>query len=295
MKLLAKLYSFFYPLSPYLSPSKDAFSLAALHYDRDLARNRVARWSRVQSLRVLDSAFSRGSRVLELGCGTGDEALHLARRGVTVLATDAAPAMLDILDRKLAGEDKATTQRIATLLMPAGSARALVSQVGKHYFEGAYSSFGPLNCEPQLEPVVEALAALVKPGGRVVISLINKYCLWETAWYMIKRQTGKAFRRWPGYTEATVRGEWQDERIPVYYWSLRELERLFKPNFRIVRRIALPWLLPPQYLSDIFRGRPRLFRLLARLERKFAHLWPFYALGDHILFELVRVPGKEEG
>ena len=38
--------------------------------------------------RRLDDVFRPGDRVLELDCGTGEDAVHLARRGVRVLATD---------------------------------------------------------------------------------------------------------------------------------------------------------------------------------------------------------------
>ncbi len=276
------------------STSARAFSLLAPLYDADQARNRVARWSRRQSLRALDSLFAKGDSVLELGCGTGDEALHLARRGVRVMATDAAPAMIDVLRGKLGREDAATRQLVTTAVMPAASAGDLIRQFGRSSFDGAYSSFGPLNCEPDLRPVVEALSVLVRPGGRVALSLINRFCIGEIAWHLAARQPDKAFRRLRGRAQATVRADWQETRIPVYYWSQRQLERLFSLHFRVVRRKALPWLLPPQYLGGILSGRARLFRLLASVDRRLAGAWPFYTLGDHILFELTRIT-KDEG
>src|SRR5690242_13263096 len=169
----------------YRAAAARAFSRSAPLYDAEHAANPLARWTRARSLAVLDAAFAPGDRVLELGCGTGTEAIHLAGRGVTVVATDAAPAMVATLAAKLApgGSAAALAARITPLVLPAGRAGELVERTGPGSFDGAYSSFGPLNCEPTLAPVVAALAALVRPGGRVVISLINRYCLWETAWY----------------------------------------------------------------------------------------------------------------
>ena len=43
-----------------------------------------------------------GERVLELNCGTGEDAVHLARRGVRVLATDNSPRMLAAARSKIA-------------------------------------------------------------------------------------------------------------------------------------------------------------------------------------------------
>ena len=162
-------------------------------------------------------------------------------------------------------------------------------------FAGAYSSFGPLNCEPALAPVVTALAALVRPGGRVVISLINRYCLWETAWYLKAGQPRPAFRRWGGQSVATVRAAWQDERIPIFYWTPGAVDRAFRPAFRVTRRLGLPWLLPPQYLDGLVARAPGLFRRLARLDRRFAHFWPCYAVGDHFLLEFIRTDDTGDG
>lgn len=267
-----------------------AFSRAAPLYDAEHAANPLARWTRVRSLQALDRAFAPGLRVLELGCGTGAEAIHLAGRGVRVVATDAAPAMVDTLAAKLApgGPAAALADRITPLVLQAGRAGDLVARYGPGTFDGAYSSFGPLNCEPTLAPVVAALAALIRPGGRVVISLINRYCLWETAWYLRAGQPDQAFRRWGGHGVATVRAAWQDERIPIFYWTPGVVERAFRPAFRVQRRLGLPWLLPPQYLDGLVRRAPGLFRRLARLDRRFAHRWPCYAVGDHVLLEFIR-------
>jgi len=200
--------------------------------------------------------------------------------------------MLDVLNAKLAHNEKAISERITPILLPAGRIGTLVERFGKHNFDGAYSSFGPLNCEPDLTPIADALSDLVKPGGRVILSLINRYCPWETAWYLAARRPKEAFRRWSGRAEATVRGQWQHTRIPIYYWSNAHIEKLFQLNlnFRVVRRMALPWLLPPQYLDGLLKGRPRLFKLLASIDRRLASMWPFNSLGDHTIFEFVRRP-----
>ena len=39
----------------------------------------------------LEALFGRGDRVLDLGCGTGEDALTLAARGVRVVGIDPSP------------------------------------------------------------------------------------------------------------------------------------------------------------------------------------------------------------
>ena len=267
-----------------------AFSRAATLFESDEAVNPLARWTRRRSLATLDAAFGPGDRLIEMGCGTGIEATHLAARGVSVVATDVAPGMIAVLSAKLApgGPAAALPGRITPRVLPARRIGELVADYGRGSFDGAYSSLGPLNCEPALEPVAAGLADLIRPGGRLVFSLLNRYCLWETAWYLRARQPGMAFRRWGGQAEATARGAWQDERFTCYYWSPGRIARAFAPHFRPVRRQGLPWLLPPLYLDGLVGRAPRLFRRLARLDRRLAATWPAWLIGDHLLIEMVR-------
>jgi SAM-dependent methyltransferase len=271
--------------------SQRAFSRAAPLFDADEAVNPLARWTRRRSLATLDAAFGAGQRVVELGCGTGIEATHLAERGVTVVATDISPGMIAALTAKLApgGPAAHLATRIQPVLLPARQIADLVPQYGPASFDGAYSSLGPLNCEPSLAPVAAGLSVLVRPGGRLVFSILNRFCAWETAWYLRARQPGKAFRRWSGHAEATARGAWQEERFTCMYWTPAVIARTFQPHFRVVRRQGLPWLLPPLYLDGLVGRAPRLFRRLARLDRRYATTWPAYTLGDHLLIEFERV------
>ena len=94
---------------------------------------------------------------------------------------------------------------IEPVYKPAQLPSELVERYGEGVFDGVYSSMGPLNCIPDLQPVAGALALLVKPGGRVILGILNRYCLWETAWYLRARDTRRAFRRWGGQAEATSR------------------------------------------------------------------------------------------
>src|SRR5512136_207054 len=47
-------------------------------------------WSR------LARVFRPTQRILDLGCGTGADAIHLAMAGVSVVATDASPKMIAV-------------------------------------------------------------------------------------------------------------------------------------------------------------------------------------------------------
>jgi SAM-dependent methyltransferase len=270
--------------------SDEAFSRAAPLYDSDEEVNVMARWARKRSLSVLLKAFRPGDHVLEIGCGTGIEAVYLARKGIQVVATDAAPGMIAAVSAKLAegGAAHDLEGMIEPVLCPAQNLAELVTRYGEDAFDGVYSSMGPLNCIPDLQSVADALEKLVRPGGRVVLGLLNKYCLWETAWYVRALEPKLAFRRWGGTAEATSRPDWQEEKFTCYYWKRSVIEQAFKPYFDVAKREGLPWLMPPLYLDGLIKRAPRLFKVLSRLDRRFAHVWPAYDIGDHLLIQFER-------
>ena len=74
----------------------------AADYDHSFSESAIGRRMRAAVWRRLDVAFQPGDRVLELNCGTGEDAVYLGRRGVRVLATDVSPAMLEVTRAKVA-------------------------------------------------------------------------------------------------------------------------------------------------------------------------------------------------
>jgi hypothetical protein len=46
--------------------------------------------------------------------------------------------------------------------------------------------------------------------------------------------------------------------------------------------------MPPLYLDGIVKRAPGIFKLLSRLDKRFAHVWPAYDIGDHLLIQFER-------
>jgi ubiquinone/menaquinone biosynthesis C-methylase UbiE len=84
-----------------LSPAARAFDAVAVEFDRRYGEWRSVAAQRRAVRRELLRAFPRGARVLEIGGGTGEDALFLIRQGRDVLLTDASPAMVHLADAKL--------------------------------------------------------------------------------------------------------------------------------------------------------------------------------------------------
>jgi demethylmenaquinone methyltransferase/2-methoxy-6-polyprenyl-1,4-benzoquinol methylase len=101
-----------------------------------------------------------GSEVLDLCCGTGDQATALRKRGARVAAADFCIPMLTIARRKFA--------RTAAPRPGALAADALALPFPARRFAGATVSFGLRNVA-DLDLALRQLAGVLRPGGRLVV------------------------------------------------------------------------------------------------------------------------------
>lgn len=262
------------------------FSEAARTYDQDEEGNFILAWMRERAAKVMEQAFPANARLIELGCGTGIEATRFAHAGRMLVLTDVSSAMLEQATAKV--REAQPEALMSAHEIPASKVGELAAKYGQGTFDGAYSSFGPLNCEPDLRPVATGLATLVKPGGRLVFSVINRICPTEMAWFALHLEFKNAKRRLGGpiMARAVAGGELS---VTTYYYSPSDFKRAFQPDFRVVSCRALPLLLPPPYLAHLVKRAPGFFRLIGRADDALAGLPLLGSLGDHFLIEMERV------
>lgn len=272
-------------MRPDYRTTSHAFDNVASEYDAVYGPtgNAVMGWLRHESLALIKETFPTGSRLLEIGCGTGEEALHLAKEGRKVLATDISPRMASRTQAKAAAAG--VGDNISVLALPAGQIGALRPKVP---FDGAYASFGALNCEPDLSGLVSGLTHLLRTDARFVCSVMARWCLFEIAWFVLHGKPRIALRRLRrGWQTAPVTGG-DDVRatVPVRYLSASDVARAFAPSFELVRAFSLPLLLPPPYLDDLFRRHRPLFNQLETWDRRLRERWPWRYTGDHLALVL---------
>jgi len=252
------------------------FDLLAADYDAQFNERLLGGVLRRATWRWLDRTFGPGDRVLELNCGTGEDAVHLAARGVRVLATDASAAMVEQTRAKAARMRAALVEarQLEIERLDALDATAVP-------WDGAFSNFGGLNCVADLARTAQTLARLIKPSGRVVLCVMGPVVPWEWVWFLARGRPARAFRRL-----APGGAEWRG--MTVRYPSIGATRRAFAPHFRTRRAGGLGVLVPPPYADGWAERHAELVRRLDRWERRIEE-WPLVAwIGDHYLLELER-------
>ncbi|MBV8551210.1 MAG: methyltransferase domain-containing protein [Acidobacteriaceae bacterium] len=236
------------------------FDKLAAQYDALWTRTPIGISQRLAVWRRLDAMFRPGDRMLDLGCGTGEDALHFKSRGVEVYGIDASAAMVGVARNRGVNAHRLAIESIADL---------------REEFDGAISNFGALNCVARLEDVASALAQRVRLGGCVGICLLGRACIWEMFYFAIRGNPRKAFRRFTrGKTRSSIGAD-------VRYPSRRQVEQAFGCHFKLIGWSGIGLCVPPSYINEFNDGTIRGF---SAVDACIAH-WPVLrALADHRLF-----------
>lgn len=286
-----------------------AFDTIASDYDKSFTHTALGRLLRERVWQILGDLMIRGfgdserdianlqiskspnPQILELNCGTGEDAIWLARQGWRVLATDVSPEMVEMARMKAAAQLSENWK----LSESSGIEKHLqfqvcsFSEIGR--FEGqkfdlVFSNFGGLNCASpeELKKLSVDLQKLIAPGGHFVAVVMSRFCWQETLYFLLKGKLREAFRRqnWKP-VNARLDGK---TTVPTWYYSPREFQNLFQTKDQRLKtkcRIhPVGFWLPPSYLNPFFEKHPRLLGFLNFLEKNFAPAWLAPA-ADHFL------------
>ena len=258
-----------------LEQTREAFDSVAADYDGERGNNGAIRDMRAEMWRWLDAMFTAGSRLLDLGCGTGLDAARMARAGHHVTAIDWSTEMV----RRTA--DRAGRERLTD--------KVLALNIGAHQldrvpesgaYDGAYSNLGALNCVPDPGEVAQQCARLLRPGGTLVFSVIGRVCPWEMAHYLLRGRWSRVKVR---YARGQAPVRLNQRTVWTRYYTPREFYRQFRDLFSLTHYRGLCVFVPPPYLIDFRQRHAQWHQRLWQIDRRVAG-WPLLrGIGDHFL------------
>ena len=261
---------------------QQAFDTVAQSYDASFTHSVIGIAQRNVVWSYLESALSSNDElnILELNCGTGEDALWFAKKGHKVLATDISESMLDIVRQKIDEQDLSSC--IQTLKLDITKIR------DKHFsesFDLVFSNFGGMNCISPIEigQLTAELARLLNVNGRLIMIIMPRYCLWETSYFLIKLNFKKAFRRY--FNDSTI-AKLNGLEFRTFYYTPNQMKKIFGKYFDVINIKPVGFFIPPSYLEKFFAPKVKTFNLLKKIEKIFSNQRILAGFSDHYLIDL---------
>lgn len=261
-----------------MQEAEAAFDEYAIAYDGAFTFSAIGRLQRARVWRYLQKYVSPVTHpgVLELNCGTGEDAAWLVRNGYKVTATDISDEMVKLAREKINHEEAEIIQ-------------SDITDIGNKLFNKKYdlifSDFGGINClsPGMLREMNDVFSRLLKPGGKMIFVIMSRDCKWEQWYFKRKNDPGSAYRR---KSKAGVEAVIFDKKFSTWYYSPGEIEELFSSSFLVNKFKPVGYAIPPSYLEPYFSKRPLLLGMLNLGEKVLGNFSSLADKADHFIIEL---------
>ncbi len=258
------------------------FDHIAASYDATFTKSAIGQLQRKRVWDYIEKIIPElnGLEILELNCGTGEDALLFSEKGFNIVATDVSTEMLKVTQQK--AQKFSMQHRISSQYL---NLESFDETVFDKKFDLIFSNFGGINCiSPELlKELLQKIPSVLAPNGRVVSVIMPRFCLWETFYFLLKLRFTQAFRRW---TAKEVLVDLNGTEIKVWYHQPILLKKASAENFKTISSLPIGIALPPSYLETFFVKRPRLLTFLNRLEGIVNRFSLFSSLADHYIIDL---------
>lgn len=252
------------------------FDGAAAHYDADFTHTLIGRAQRDRVYQLLRRITgSTPLTILEINCGTGEDAVYLAKEGHLVTASDISADMLSIAEAK-AREQAVVIQTLSWDLREPYPGAATT-------YDLIFSNFGGLNClDPTtIRQTFSQLHGLLKPEGVFVGVMMGKFCLMESLYMLL---TG----RWRSITRRNRSGAVPVQLqsgafVDTWYYSPSEIAKALRLQFDQLFMAPVGVTIPPGYLESRTPWKKTLNTICIAIDPLFRHAL-FARCSDHFCF-----------
>lgn len=250
------------------------FDQAAVVYDQTFTFSCVGKTQRDQVWQYVSQLqIQSGHKVLEINCGTGEDAARWLKAGYRITATDLSSGMIAV--------SKNNHPEIDFQVL-----NMLDIDTLKESYDILFSNFGGVNClsATELHSLFRKAAVSETIRERMILVVMGKKCLWDRFYQLFKGRFRSIFRR---NTKQPVIVHVDGTDVNTWYYSPKEIRQMAAPYFTVetIRPIGL--FVPPSYLAPFFEKRPRLFSFLKRADQ-FLSFGFMADYADHFFISLVR-------
>jgi ubiquinone/menaquinone biosynthesis C-methylase UbiE len=258
------------------------FDHIATTYDSVFTRTAIGQLQRKRVWSYIEQIIPqlKGFEMLELNCGTGEDAIMFGEKGFNIIATDISHEMLNVTYKK--AEQFSMQSKISSHYLDLES---FDETLFNKKFDLVFSNFGGLNCiNPEsLKTLINKLPLILNPGGRFVAVIMPKFCAWETAFFMLQFQFRKAFRR---LTSKEVLSNLHGVVLKSWYYNPAQIKTWSADKFKLIAIRPIGLILPPSYLENFFMFRKRWLLHLNNFEKRLSQRSSLSGMADHFVIDM---------
>lgn len=255
------------------------FDAYAENYDAHFTHTSIGRMQRGFVIGWLAAYLRLPKNILEINCGTGEDALQLALLGHSVIATDASEKMIE------AAQQKHFRNQISDIRFECANFNSLKEKFNVQKFDLIFSNFGGLNCadETELKKLSSDFAALLNENGKLFFVIMGSACKWEQLYFLLKGNLEKAFRR---KSRVGVHTKISEVPFNTYYYSPYKMKIIFGEHFDLEFKRPVGLFIPPSYLQPFFENKLWFLKILGLLDYAFTNFSFLANWGDHYVIVL---------
>lgn len=254
---------------------KASFDAEAIHYDTNFTLTHIGKAQRNMVYYHIKKYINKPLNILEINCGTGEDAIWLAKQNHKVTATDISENMI------ARAKSKSNCKNLTFLPI---DCLTIHQNFGKNSFDFLFSNFGGLNCltQKELSQFFENIASILQPKSKLALVIMPKNTLWEQGYFILKGKFSEAFRRKKEKAIAVV----SNETISTYYYNPKDIVHLAKHNFKCIENKPIGFFIPPSYLEPFVKKNQLAFRILKKLDNWIKNLSFLSKYSDHYVIVL---------
>lgn len=254
------------------------FDSASSKYDAEFTFSNIGKAQRRMVFKYLNPIIHQDKKlsILELNCGTGEDAIQFSKLGHHVIATDISEGMINVAKAK----SKNVSFRIQDI-------NTLHEKSFETKFDVIFSNFGGFNClsTTEIETFFKTASRLLHPNGKIVLVIMPKHCLWEKLYFSLKGDFKNAKRR---QSTASVFANVEGIKVKTWYYNPEDILQRSKSSFKKENIKPIGFAIPPSYLEKSFLSKQPFLSILKSVDTIMTgSFWSKYA--DHFLIELTKL------
>lgn len=216
--------------------------------------------------------------ILEINCGTGEDAVFINHLGIKVFPTDISKEMVNIANAKLKEKNYLSNAQVC-------DCRNLNLLNLNAKVDLIFSNFGGLNCidKDEFKNFFVNSKFLFKERENYFLVLMAKNTLWEKLFFLIKGKFSQINRR---NTTMPIDAAMKYESISTFYYSIKEIEQILPKHLIMKKTTPIGFFIPPSYMEKWILKNPRIFKFLKLLDSRIQNFSILSNFSDHFIVQI---------